>query len=84
MKLRVIAKNKNGKDANLELKKDKKFYLHNEVFEVEDERGKELLDSKWEDNPVVEEVKEAAVEEVPTEVVKNKNKNKVNTVEEED
>ena len=58
MKLRVIAKDSKMKEANLQLKKEKKFYLHNEEFEVNDERGKELLDTKWEGNPIVEEVKE--------------------------
>ena len=58
MKLRVIAKNSQMKDANLHLKKENKFYLHNQEFEVEDERGKELLNTKWEGNPIVEEVKE--------------------------
>ena len=60
MKLRVIAKNSQMKNANLHLKKENKFYLHNQEFEVVDERGKELLNTKWEGNPIVEEVKEQA------------------------
>ena len=58
MKLRVIAKTENMKSANLQLKKEGKVYLPNEEFEVDNERGKELLKIKWEGNPIVEEVKE--------------------------
>lgn len=58
MKLRVIAKDKKMKNANLQLKKENRFYLYAEEFEVDGERGKELLNTKWEGNPIVEEVKE--------------------------
>lgn len=58
MKLRVIAKTENMKSANLQLKKEGKVYLPNEEFEVDNERGKELLKIKWEGNSIVEEVKE--------------------------
>lgn len=60
MKLRVIAKDKKMKNANLQLKKENRFYLYAEEFEVDGERGKELLNTKWEGNPIVEEVKEQA------------------------
>lgn len=60
MKLRVIAKTENMKSANLQLKKEGKVYLPNEEFEVDNERGKELLKIKWEGNPIVEEVKEVS------------------------
>lgn len=58
VKLRVIAKDSQMKKANLELKKENKFYLPDEEFEISDEKGKELLNTKWEGNPIVEEVKE--------------------------
>lgn len=58
MKLRNITL-KDGKPANLRLTKEDKTYLPNEEFEVSDERGKELLKLKVEDNPIVEKVKES-------------------------
>lgn len=49
---------KNGKPANLKLKKEEKIYLPEEEFEINDERGKELLKIKIEEKPIVEKVKE--------------------------
>ena len=56
MRVRVIARAANNKAANLKIN-DKEFYLHGEEFEVENKKGKELLKSRWEGNPVVVEVK---------------------------
>lgn len=47
---------KNGKSANLNLKKEDKMYLPNEEFEVSEERGKELLEIKIDGNPIVKEI----------------------------
>ena len=57
MKLKNVTL-KDGKPANLRLKKEDKTYLPNEEFEVSNERGKELLKLKIDDNPIVEKVKE--------------------------
>lgn len=56
MKLKVIAKDKDGRALALNLKKEKKYYMPNIEFEIEEERGKELLAKKHDDNPVVEQV----------------------------
>lgn len=58
MKLKNVTL-KDGKTANLRLKKEDKTYLPNEEFEVSDERGKELLKIEIDGNPIVEKVKEA-------------------------
>ncbi len=72
MKLRVIAKTVDGKDASLTLKKEGKIYLHGREFEVSEERGKELLEKKEGDYPVVEVVKDKKPKENITEISENK------------
>ncbi len=58
MKLRNITL-KDGKPANLRLKKEDKTYLPNEEFEISDERGKELLKLEIDGKPIVEKIKES-------------------------
>lgn len=58
MKLKNVTL-KDGKPANLNLKREDKTYLPGEEFEVSDERGKELLKLEIDDKPIVEKVKEA-------------------------
>lgn len=57
MKLRNVAM-KNGKNINLELEKEHLIIVPNEEFEISDERGKELLKKKIDNNSIVEKVKE--------------------------
>lgn len=58
MKLKNIAK-KNGKEVNLELRKEgRKIIAPNQEFEISDERGKELLKTTIDNQPIVEKVKE--------------------------
>lgn len=56
MKLRVIAKDEKGKEVSIKLKKEEKFLMPNEEFEVDDERGKELLRIKYVNSPIVEKI----------------------------
>ncbi len=58
MKLKNVTL-KDGKPANLRLKKEDKMYLPNEEFEVSNERGKELLKLEIDGKPIVEKVKES-------------------------
>lgn len=58
MKLKIIAKNKKGENINLKLEKEKKFCLNNSIIEVDNKRGKELLEIKLNDYPIVEMIKE--------------------------
>lgn len=57
MKLKNITI-KDGKQANLKLKKEDKIYLPEQEFEVSNERGKELLKIEIDGKPIVEKVKE--------------------------
>lgn len=57
MKLKNITI-KEGKPANLKLKKEDKIYLPEQEFEVSNERGKELLKMEIDGEPIVEKVKE--------------------------
>lgn len=57
MKLRNIGK-KDSKSINLELTKEKILVVPNQEFEVSDERGKELLNMKVDNMPIVEQIKE--------------------------
>lgn len=57
MKLKNVTL-KDGKLANLKLKKEDKTYLPGEEFEVSNERGKELLKIEIDGKPIVEKVKE--------------------------
>lgn len=63
MKLKNITI-KDGKPANLRLKKEDKTYLPGEEFEVSNERGKELLKIELDGNPIVEKVKEVKTPQV--------------------
>lgn len=72
MKLRVVAKDENGKDASLTLRKEGKIYLHGKEFEVDDERGKELLSKKNGEYPIVELVKDKKNKETSSESSENK------------
>lgn len=56
MKLRAIAKDEKGKEVSIKLKKEEKFLMPNEEFEVDDERGKELLGIKYVNSPIVEKI----------------------------
>lgn len=58
MKLKNITI-KEGKPANLKLKKEDKTYLPEQEFEVSNERGKELLKMEIDGKPIVEKVKES-------------------------
>lgn len=60
MKLRNIAE-KNGKMINLQIGKYGKVVVPNQEFEVTDEKGKELLNIKINEKPIVEKVKEEKV-----------------------
>lgn len=60
MKLRNIAK-KNGKEINLQLKKEGRIIAPAQEFEVDDVRAKELLNMKIDNNPIVEIVKETKI-----------------------
>ena len=57
MKLRNIAE-KNGKAINLQIGKYGKVVAPNQEFEVPDEKGKELLNTKIDEKLIVEKVKE--------------------------
>ena len=59
MKLKVIAKNDIGENVDLSLTKEKKIVHNGDIFEIDDlERAKEILNTKFCGNPVVEEIKE--------------------------
>lgn len=60
MKLRNIAK-KNEKAINLQIGKYGKVVVPNQEFEVDDKKGKELLNIKIDEKPIVEKVKEEKV-----------------------
>ncbi len=60
MKLKNIAK-KNGKAINLQIGKYGKIVVPNQEFEVDDKKGKELLNQKIDNNPIVEKLKEEKV-----------------------
>ena len=60
MKLKNIAK-KNGKEINLQIGKYGKIVAPNQEFEVDDKKGKELLNQKIDNNPIVEKIKEEKV-----------------------
>ena len=71
MKLRVIAKTAEGKDASLTLKEGK-IYLHGSEFEIPEDRGKELLRRKEGNYPVVELVRDKKQKENNTEISESK------------
>lgn len=60
MKLRNIAK-KNGKEINLDLRKERRLIIPNQEFEIADDRAKELLNIKIDNKPIVEKVKEEKI-----------------------
>ena len=60
MKLKNIAK-KSGKEINLQIGKYGKVVVPNQEFEVDDAKGKKLLNQKIDNNPIVEKVKEEKV-----------------------
>lgn len=64
MKLKVIAQYENGKPSSLTLTKEKKVIEYGKVFDVSEERGKEILKATFQGKPVVAIVaKEAVIEE---------------------
>lgn len=60
MKLKNIA-TKNGKEINLQIGKYGKVVTPKQEFEVNDAKGKELLNKKIDNQPIVEKVKEEKV-----------------------
>lgn len=60
MKLKNIAA-KNGKAINLQIGKYGRVVVPNQEFELEDSKAKELLNTKINEKPIVEKVKEEKV-----------------------
>ena len=59
MKLRVIAKDEKGNPSDLNLIKEKRKMKYNETFQIKDPvRAKEILNTTFKENPVVEIVEE--------------------------
>lgn len=56
MKLKVIAKDKEGNKINVA--RENVLYLKDSIIEVNDNLAKELLKVKVYDNPIVEKIKE--------------------------
>lgn len=57
MKLRNVAA-KEGKAINLQIGKYGKVVIPNQEFEVDEVKGKELLNTKIDNKPIVEKIKE--------------------------
>lgn len=54
MKLKVIAKYSDGRASDLILSKEKMTKVHGEIFTIEnEERAKEILNTKFQGSPVV-------------------------------